>query len=305
MAKLLSTETKARLHLRLAAVLGDSSEIRKVLPDPPEPPKTVTDWLARLNLLYGVPFNYLVPDEGMLPPESIRFFTLDGNWVDAMIDGAFSIGRNFNATADTASMNLDRAVHPQLHAAAAAGVPAVRARMLGLNPPPVVLQTITGFVLRSSVVSAYKNLGVNVYPFGHTPDDPNPILLPLLRLEALGPQSNTLLCLVDGDAYRVDIHEAPEHLHYAIDTYQATPLSASKVIHDFTISGDSVTVSTNTQQLDITSCLRASSPRTLNMTALAAQISAANNNLPVDSAVMGFEMTEGVGMVSFLNRNPQ
>ena len=36
----------------------------------------VQDWLSALQLLQGVPFNYLVPDIGMLPAESLRFFTL-------------------------------------------------------------------------------------------------------------------------------------------------------------------------------------------------------------------------------------
>jgi hypothetical protein len=53
-------------------------------------------------VLHGVPFNYLVPDEGMPSPESIRFFYLDMNWVDALLDGAFSIGRNLSAASPTA-----------------------------------------------------------------------------------------------------------------------------------------------------------------------------------------------------------
>ena len=41
----------------------------------------------------------------------------------------------------------------------------------------------------------------------------------ILRMERLGDHSDIILCLFDGDAYRVDIHEAPEHLHYGIDSY--------------------------------------------------------------------------------------
>ena len=55
-------------------------------------PQTLVDWLTRLGLLEGVPFNYLVPDEAMLPPESLRFFYLDPNWTSALLDGAMSIG---------------------------------------------------------------------------------------------------------------------------------------------------------------------------------------------------------------------
>ena len=49
------------------------------------------EWIARLVLLYPVPFHYLVPHQSLLPSESMRFFHLDDNWVDALVDGAFSI----------------------------------------------------------------------------------------------------------------------------------------------------------------------------------------------------------------------
>lgn len=48
-------------------------------------------WLTRLRLLEAVPFQYLVPAEEMLPTETIRFFHVDRNWVDALIDGAISV----------------------------------------------------------------------------------------------------------------------------------------------------------------------------------------------------------------------
>ena len=51
-----------------------------------------TDWLARLFLLYGVPFDYLVSDAAMLPHHSIRFFTVDPVWMRYLIQGAVSIG---------------------------------------------------------------------------------------------------------------------------------------------------------------------------------------------------------------------
>ena len=52
----------------------------------------VVAWLTKLRLLEGVPFNYIVPSEEMLPNESIRFFHMDRNWLDAMVDGALSTG---------------------------------------------------------------------------------------------------------------------------------------------------------------------------------------------------------------------
>jgi hypothetical protein len=53
---------------------------------------------------------------------------------------------------------------------------------------------------------------------------------------------------------------------------------------------------------DISPSFRSSTTRVLNMKSLAGTISSANNGQTVDAAIMGFEMTEGVGMVSFINQ---
>jgi len=54
--------------------------------------KSIINWLGRLRTLEGIPFPYIVPHEEMLPNDSIRFFHIDRNWIDAMIDGALSTG---------------------------------------------------------------------------------------------------------------------------------------------------------------------------------------------------------------------
>ena len=59
-----------------------------------EMPPDIGEWLGRLLLLYGVPFNYLVPQEAMLPPESIRFFYLDPGWMKCLLEGACSVGKS-------------------------------------------------------------------------------------------------------------------------------------------------------------------------------------------------------------------
>ncbi|MBK7954123.1 MAG: hypothetical protein IPK02_09280 [Candidatus Accumulibacter sp.] len=57
-------------------------------------PQTVCQWLARLMLLYRVPFTYLLADERMLPPDSMRFFYLDPGWLKCLLEGACSVGRS-------------------------------------------------------------------------------------------------------------------------------------------------------------------------------------------------------------------
>jgi hypothetical protein len=299
----MTLSSRSTLQTGIADTLGDPAAVQSALEQTQLPP-ALSDWLGRLRLLKGVPFNYLVPDEGMLPPESIRFFYLDMNWVDALFDGAFSIGRNLTTTENAATTNTDAAVVPAARANSGESLTKVRAQALGTPAPQVSLQVVSGFLLRSSVVSEYKGIGVNVYPVGGTPEDNQITLLTILRFEPLGPTSDTLLCLVDGDAFRVDIHEAPEHLHYGIDKYdfdpQSNQVTATKIIHTFTKSGPQVTLSGTASPLDLSSSFRPDSPRVIKMSSLAKQIAGLNNVTDIDSAEMGFEMTEGVGMVSFL-----
>jgi len=55
---------------------------------------SLQEFMDGLEALEGVPLSYLIPQGRMLPPESLRFFCLDHNWVAYMQDGAMSIGRN-------------------------------------------------------------------------------------------------------------------------------------------------------------------------------------------------------------------
>jgi hypothetical protein len=308
--------SRQRRRTGIEAKFADPAAISGALGDI-EAPADIAAWLGRLLTLAGVPFGYLVPDEGMLPPESIRFFRLDENWVRALLDGAFSLGRNLTAGASGASMNLDRALLAPVAAQARAAAPlrpraGAAAPAAGAAPGEPAPVAWTGFLLRSLVVTDYPGLGVNVYPKGGTPDDPSPVLMPVRRLDRLGPRGDTLLCLVEGDAYRVDVHEAPELLHYGIDEY--TPPAggngapaAVKKLHTFTVGpGGAVTLSKDhIVPVDLSASFRTRSPRVLRLDAVAAQVAAASKVGHVDAAELGFEMTEGVGMVSFVNRDAQ
>jgi hypothetical protein len=298
--------SRERRRQGIEAMFADPAAIASALGDVTVP-DDIAAWLGRLFTLAGVPFGYLVPDEAMLPPESIRFFRLDENWMRVLLDGAFSLGRNLTAEANGASANLDRAVLDPVVAQARAAAP-VRPRAGVAAPTGDPGTPWTGFLLRSRVVSDYPGLGVNVYPKGKTPDDPVTALMPVRRLDRLGSGGDTLLCLVEGDAYRVDVHEAPELLHYGIDEYQPSaagaPPTAAKNLHTFTRAPDgTVVMSADVVRVDIGAAFRARSPRVLRLDALAGTIAAANKVSQVDSAQLGLEMTEGVGMVSFLNRD--
>jgi hypothetical protein len=291
-----------------------------------EVPTDIAGWLGRLHALSGVPFGYLVPDEAMLPPESIRFFHVDTSWAEALVDGAFSVGRNLTADASATSLMLDVALAPAVLASARAAAPRrIRAATGGgraggastggastggastarggAAPDPAKPLVWTGFLLRSRVVTDYPGLGVNAYPAGATGDDPAQALT-IVRFERLGPAADTLICIVEGEAAFFDIHEPPEHLHFGLDTYSppgATPGSpdATKGLRTFTQQGDgSVALDPPSHARQVGSAFRARSPRVMNVAAMAA-LAAGYINHTVDAAQFGFEMTEGVGKVRF------
>ena len=290
----------------LRAALADADVA--TLPDP------LHQWLTRLRLLYGVPFNYLVPDEAMLPPESIRFFYLDANWTAALLDGAFSIGRQPAPVAGSPSLsaNLDRAVLPAVQARLGATTGHLRARLLGMAAPAGADTTVvSGFMLRSELVANYPGMTLQAYPApGTTPEAPL-APLPILRLEQLGPTSNTLLGLVAGEVYQVIAQEAPEQLHYGFDDYHynpaaSPPLQVRKQLNS--LADPKMPLPTVT---DFSGCFRPGLPsggptpaapsRTVRLAGLATTVVAANAVPSVDAAQLGFTMIEGAGQVQFIN----
>ena len=63
-----------------------------------------------------------------------------------------------------------------------------------------------------------------------------------------------------------------------------------------------VKIERDTVPVEVGASFRTRSPRVVSLASLSQQIAAANGGGDVDSAEMGFAMTEGVGMVSFLRR---
>src|SRR5438045_2012141 len=86
--------------------LSTSGGVEDGVPPDGVVPADILRALARLRLLEGVPFTYLVPDAELTPPETIRFFYLDRNATDALVQGALSVG-TVNA--------VDRVQLAQLH----------------------------------------------------------------------------------------------------------------------------------------------------------------------------------------------
>jgi hypothetical protein len=179
------------------------------------PPTFITEWLGKLALLNGVPFNYLVPDERMLPPESLRFFYLDNNWIDCLLDGAFSIGRS-----TTAEAKKDVAYSAKLMPHAKRSAKLLRPRKASLMTAENPNNVITGFLLRSAVAGGWPGLEVNGYSDLEGNNE-----IPKLRFEHLS--TEVMICLFDGEVQMIAIHEPPEALHCGVESGPEGALSTT------------------------------------------------------------------------------
>ena len=171
----------------------------------------LTDWFQQLARLETVPFSYLVPDERLLPQESLRFVEVDGAWIECLLDGAFSIGR---------VLGRDRLGDQE------------RKRWLVKRP------TIAGVVLRSSAVTAWPGLITDGYTCSDAswnrtdtdliaaahPDslkDGERVRYPKLEPLVRDRRDDVLLVLFkvpDGQALRfVDFHLHPKTLHFGFE----------------------------------------------------------------------------------------
>lgn len=166
-------------ELKRADPTGLPLEVPHIDTDVPPGVQALFDDLARLR---GVPLRYLVPDERLLPVETVRFLRLDPAWVAALLDGAYSIGRITRADAEE-----------DLH-----------------HPPAVNPVQITGALIRSDLIAGYPDLLVDGYAdaAGTTELD----AVPAQRLS-----DTVLLCLFEGELARLDLHQRPEALHFAVE----------------------------------------------------------------------------------------
>jgi hypothetical protein len=172
-------------------------------------PQDIAQWLGRLFLLHGVPFHYLVPHELMLPPESLRFFYLDTAWIGALLDGALSIGRSSEARLLLDKTMASPILQPVLDDLQ---VERTSTQALGIDwqgaEPVTVVGHLTGFLLRSGLVSGWRGLEVKGY--GDDAEQP----LAALRRERLA--ADILLCIFNGHIKRVVITQPPHSLHFGV-----------------------------------------------------------------------------------------
>jgi hypothetical protein len=108
----------------------------------------IQEWVLDRLHMAGIPAHYLLPDPSHIPPESLCFFHIDRNWLDAMVDGALSLA---NHLADVPEEDYTRS--------------SLKATLNRYLTTPLVgdyLQQIPayGFMLRSQLLVQFPDLAV-------------------------------------------------------------------------------------------------------------------------------------------------
>ncbi|KAF5644978.1 uncharacterized protein FTJAE_2602 [Fusarium tjaetaba] len=142
----------------------------------------VIKWVLDKMYLYSVPAQYLTTDPSHLPSESLRFFHVDRNWTDALVDGALSLGNHLSGP-DNVRVVIHKMIEDFLF-------PPPSDQEEVVAPPPQF--PVYGFLLHSCAVTQYPDLKVSVELAGVTQQ-----MSPIIRHENLDTVRGIMLCLLD------------------------------------------------------------------------------------------------------------
>ncbi|HWD78057.1 MAG TPA: hypothetical protein VG497_04230 [Kribbella sp.] len=217
-----ATTAREALFVRLK----DPAQTSTLQPDGDLPPY-MESFLAHLRLLVGVPFEYLVPDDRMLPPESIRFFYVDRSWTDRLVDGALAVGQigsreeaHYQARGAFLQQLMDQS--ERMVRLLQRGTDFVVAKAAS-DADQRQAQLITGFVLRSSAVKQWPHMDVRAYdtvidePFETSSDTAVNHQLKLLRLELLAP--SLMIALFESEPEMVILEEPHHGVQFGVRHY--------------------------------------------------------------------------------------
>jgi len=222
-------DAQVSLEVQLKAATVVMTDLTETDPDDGDHlvPGVIRRALAALRLLSGVPFSYLVPDSSLLPPESVRFFYLDRNWTDALVQGVLSIG-TFTSAERIQLEALREVIRAEVdETERTVREPGGEERLSGPGG------AISGFVMRSKLVSGWPGLHVRAYRTDRQQDaeiipESDPDRLKVLRMERLAPA--VLLVLFDGVPAVVHVEEPRQGLQFGALRPDAEPLSTSRLL---------------------------------------------------------------------------
>jgi hypothetical protein len=264
-------------------------------------PAEIVRFLAQLRLLQGVPFSYLVPNAELVPAESIRFFYLDRNATDALVQGALSVG-TVNAADRAQLVQLYQTVRDEADAAERlVRVKDSDAPVLDAQGRPIGAGgAVTGFVLRSRLVSGWPGLHVRAYATDTHPDDQtipdmdtSPDRVRLLRMERLAPA--VLLVLFDGVPAVVHVEEPRAGIQFGVRLDpQADPTRQTAVVTVRDVSQpNNGPLKSGGQDVTVPVTFRPGAPGVINMKRLnedLINVTAAHMENTVDAAEFAMQM---------------
>ncbi|MBW8683015.1 hypothetical protein [Chitinophaga rhizophila] len=182
-----------------------------------EIPAAVTDWLGRLFLLEGVPINYLIPHEnylisregGAIAKEAVGLFYIDYDWIEALLGGALGIVTTEDSTALLNMLKEGRFLPANLmtNKANSRFIPSGEGEEVPL--PQSIKGHITGFFLRSQLVSGWK--GIKVF----AKDEKGSWMQHPLRIERIA--DDIQLCVFAGKVQQLLFIQPPEGMHFGVD----------------------------------------------------------------------------------------
>ncbi|OOQ89324.1 hypothetical protein PEBR_27422 [Penicillium brasilianum] len=168
----------------------------------------VLSWILDKMFLASIPSQYLLVDPDNLPPESVRFFHLDANWIDAFIDGALSISGQLETKFDAVRIAIKQMFNDYLDAP-----------LPSTGQPPQIPSY--GFFVRSDIINHYPDLRVTAEYFpARSASTPS-------ILRQVNISDGVLLCLLDASPFdsegsrltRLKFTQAPHEQSFVVGNH--------------------------------------------------------------------------------------
>ena len=243
--------------------------------------RKIIAWFKELAELSAIPFNYLIPDEKMLPQESIRFFSIDQHWLECLLYGAFTIGGNLRTDGGNTILESFKKLTQEVYA-----------------------KQRSGFFVRSELVLDYPDLQVDTYSKQQNNaqsiqqlENIKASKLSNVRMERLA--NDILFYLVEGDMAMAELYLKPEGLYFGLDEEQADDGNGMKYEKDLDIQSTDGCYKKVT--IELGEILK--DKRVLKIGTLANKIQTQLNTTAINSAQFGMHMIEGSNKGRFVKSN--
>lgn len=236
-------------------------------------PEGIINWLSELVLLENIPFNNLIADENLLPNESMRLFYLDKNWTNTLLDGALSIGIHSER-----DLLLQRAMNQIIR----------QKTNEKLGEANIIVGTISGLIIRSSIVTNYKDFKV----IGFEDSDKTTEIKSLRKVRL---SSNILMVLFESVPQLIEIKTATENQVLAIVNNKITLRSIENEV------GQAIDKTVTLEQADF----RNKEKRILNISALQQKIAQQFGKANLSPSEFAIQLTQSPTVFELVNNNIQ